>query len=119
MPTQSDHETQWYLNHQLLAQLERQNRFYDWMITVAFYTALHSLERYLARRNKHPHDHLDRKNTLLVYAPQLGQQTLRDYLDMYSMSIAARYECASPTQADVQEQRARLARIDATVGPLI
>jgi hypothetical protein len=119
MPSRNDHETQWNSNHQLLAQLERQNYFSDWIVTVAFYTALHSLERFLALRNKHPHDHLDRKNILLIYAPQLGQQILRDYLDMYNMSIAARYECISPTLTDVQDHRARLARIDAKVGPLV
>jgi hypothetical protein len=85
----------------------------------SFHTALHSLESFFALRNKHPHDHLDRKNTLLSYAPQLGQQLLRDYLDMYSLSIAARYECISLTVADVQDQRTSLARIDAKVGPLV
>jgi hypothetical protein len=119
MPARNDHETQWDSNHRLLVQLERQNAFPDWVVTVAFYAALHSLERFLALRNKHPTDHLDRKNLLLSYEPQLSHQILRDYLDMYSMSIAARYECISPALADVQEQRARLARIDAKVGPLV
>jgi hypothetical protein len=103
----------------MLSHLRARNEYPAWIATVAFYTALHSLERFLARRNRHPHDHTDRKNILWSYEPQLSRQILYDYLDMYDLSISARYDCISPTTKDIQDQLNRLARIDARVGPLV
>lgn len=119
MPAQYLHETQWDSNHRLLELLHRRNIYPDWIVAIAFYTALHSLERYFARRNQHPNDHIDRKAILLSFESQLSRQVIRDYLDMYNQSVIARYECVLPSSKDVRDQMSRLARIDAVVGPLV
>jgi len=119
MASQSDHETQWDSNHRLLGQLVKQSLFPDWIATVAFYTALHGIERYFARRNEHPISHLDRKNTLIKYQSQLGQQLLNDFSAMYNTSRLARYNCVSLTPSDIQDQLNRLARIDGKIGPMV
>ncbi len=113
MPSLQEHRTQWDINHSILKELKAQNRYPDWAATVAFYTALHSLERFFARHHQHPDNHDERKTILRTYKMQLGLQFLRDYLDMYNLSITARYECEQPTSKDIQEQLERLARIDA------
>jgi hypothetical protein len=119
MSAQHLHETQWDSNHRLLILVHRTRIYPDWVVTIAFYTALHSLERYFARRNKHPKDHGDRQVILRSFEPQLGRQVVRDYLDMYSRSVLARYECIPQTDTDIQNQLDRLARIDNKVGQLV
>jgi|SRR4051812_17515046 hypothetical protein len=119
MPSQISHENQWDSNHRLLTQLIRQKTYLDWIATVAFYTALHSVERYFARRNEHPGDHRTRNQTLIRYKVQLGQQILNDYEDMYNTSKLARYTCAPLTDADIQGQLDRLSRIDTKIGPML
>jgi len=115
MPKEIRHQTQWYSNHTILTDLKTQSRFPDWILTIAFYTALHRIEQFLARRNEHPRDHRERKAVLTKYINIIGRDTVVDYLDMYNASLDARYECIIPTSTELQEQLDRLARIDAKI----
>jgi len=120
MPKQMDHQTQWYSNGLILKDLVSANRFPDWITTVAFYRALHSIERFLARHKEHPQNHTERRKILTQpkYEALLSLQIVADYFDMYNASLDARYECIIPTPAEVADQLARLARIDAKVASL-
>jgi len=120
MPKEMHHQTQWFSNGLILADLVNQNRFPDWITTVAFYTALHSIERILARHKEHPNTHSDRKKVLsqTKYVNLFSPQTVVDYFDMYNASLDARYNCIIPTPADIQEQLDRLARINAKVASI-
>lgn len=120
MPKESAHQTQWYSNGLILDDLVNANRFPDWITIAAFYKALHSIERLLARHKEHPKSHAERRKILsqTKYQTLLTAQIVTDYFDMYNASLDARYECIIPTTTDVNDQLARLARIDAKVASI-
>lgn len=115
MPPEIRHQVQWYANKGILKHLVEQNKYPDWIATVAFYTALHSIERFLARHKEHPKSHTERDKVLAKYMPLLGAQIVADYEDLKNTSRAARYNFFVPTDADIQDILERLARIDAKV----
>ena len=71
----------------------------DWGITVAFYTALHLLEAYLAGRKVHLHDHSTR-NSAVAREARL-RAVGRHYMTLYWESRHARYNCRVFRPADL------------------
>ncbi len=120
MPKKIRHQTQWFSNKNILAELVSDNRYPDWIAIVAFYTALHRIEQVLAQHNEHPKGHSDRRRILsqTKFENLLSEQVILDYFDMYDVSRSARYYCQVPSPKDVQEQLDRLARIDAKVASI-
>jgi hypothetical protein len=105
MATESEHRNQAQHNGALLAVLDR-NRFPDWIVTVAFYQAVHLVEMVFA------HDirpaggsHIARNQTLKRHYPDLW----REYRPIYTLSRTARYWCfaISSTQVDYALERLR------------
>jgi hypothetical protein len=119
MPSQLEHTRQWQSNHSLLAQVMTQIEYPDWVITLAFYTALHSTERFLARQKVHPQSHSIRDVEIQQFAVQLTRPVLRAYAGMKNASRNARYNCPRLTAVDVQQQLQRLALIDRHIAQLL
>lgn len=92
MPTYMQHVYQAERNEYFLASFDPATTQHgDWAITIAFYTALHMLDAYLATRQVHPDSHFERIGKLLA-DPKL--QSLRvGYLRLYKESRSARYDC--------------------------
>jgi len=62
----------------------------DWLVTIAFYIALHFVDAKLARRTPplHPQRHPVRNNYVSRFLPP---DVARDYLYLYNKSMIARY----------------------------
>ncbi len=112
MPSEQDHTRQARHNREFLSTFDRDSTPYlDWMVTVVFYTALHVIERYLARKGLHPADHTARDAYLRRVR---GLKPIwSDYRRLKDESIRARYEVASFTASEVQEHEERLSQIEA------
>lgn len=88
----------------------------DWSLTILFYSALHFIELYLARRkNQHCISHAER-NRVYCADPQL-KVIYNDYKRLDDWSRDARYGCAGPTftPMDVLDGYKRFNRIEAYI----
>ncbi len=119
MPTESDYRDQWRENHRLLAHLDAQRIHPDWTVTVAFYTALHSIQRFLARKGETVNTHRQRERAMFRYQQDLTRSILRQYSDMENLSRDARYDCYDPLPAEVQDQIRKLRVIDSHIATLL
>src|SRR3989338_3647040 len=60
MSSEKSHLDQSKHNNEFLKQI-RSQKFYDWVATTMFYTALHQIDFYLAKKNIHPINHKVRR----------------------------------------------------------
>lgn len=64
-------------------------QFTDWEIVVFFYSALHYVDAFLAKSDRHPNGHPTR-NKLVATTPEL-QSIYTKYINLYERSREARY----------------------------
>lgn len=97
MPTTQAHLKRAASNIQLLATVNicKEEAYYDWQITAAFYAALHIVHAYFAQYNLHYFSHSDlfdainHNNQLSAY--KLPQEQYENYSMLYTLSHRARY----------------------------
>lgn len=63
--------------------------FFDWTVTVMFYTALHYIDFFLAKKNIHPVSHRDRSN---IVGRKLGFNIYEKFRELENFCFMARYE---------------------------
>jgi len=101
MPSQVQHETQAQRNETFFQSLDRTvsvNR--EWIVTAAFYAALHWIEAYFDNRHRqHFTSHRDRNDAVIRF----GLPIASEYLDLYWASRQARYELYRFTQPEVED----------------
>ena len=92
MPTKRVHQDKQSIAQLALSNLQGSkysSRHADWIVTLAFYKALHVVDSYLARKfNIHPHGHIDRKKEVQQHL----QNIHGPYSALHQASIRARYE---------------------------
>jgi hypothetical protein len=120
MPTPQQHEIQVQDNRRLLQALwqNRRSAFPDWVVTVAFYTAVHLVEGYLGRpafnggKGYHSIDHSAR-NGFVSMVTEL-KAINGDYQELYNRSLDSRYRCAPAkwNTAQVEHVLAALERVE-------
>ena len=103
MPTPNEHLSQARHNERLANQLVNENppRFLDWVLTVAFYSALHYVKYLRACCGLlvgTSHDDVDQYFTM----PEL-RALHRCYRGMKDDSRDARYNCLMPTPVDAED----------------
>jgi len=106
MPERSEHLDQARLNHDLCLELAADletTRFRQWVVTTAFYAAIHLVDARLADRNIHPPFHSSRDNE--VGRDQSLRQVFADYRLLKDESRDARYSCKPPLSANAILQR--------------
>ncbi len=95
MPSQVQHETQAQRNETFFQSLDRTvsvNR--EWIVTAAFYAALHWIEAYFDNRHRqHFTSHRDRNNAVIRFGLPLASE----YLGLYWSSRQARDDLYRPT----------------------
>ena len=69
----------------------------QWAAVVLFYIAVHEIQAFLVARGHRPTDHTSRKAVL----NQGWQQLATLYAGLYDLSKKARYECITPSQAQL------------------
>ena len=101
MPNRDQHLRQAGTNARLLADLQLRGIDYpDWVIVVAFYTALHAVDGHLDSRGVHPKKHSERNSEV---ARDVSLRAVSpDYLRLYWESRRARYDCSVMGPNDAQ-----------------
>lgn len=100
MPNQREHNRQYQHNRSLLLTETfdlNSTSYYDWVITIAFYSALHLVDRELAAY-WHPRKHKDRELILTKTLKHIAPE----YKTLEIQSRRARYECANITKKDAE-----------------
>jgi hypothetical protein len=86
-------------------------KFPDWIVTAAFYKAVHLAEGLLVRKGCPTGNHSKRNDTLKRHFPSVW----RAYRPLYNQSRVARYWCVSIYPTAVAQAHARLAAIEAAI----
>jgi hypothetical protein len=103
MPETHEHLQQAQHNQALIQQLSG-TPYQDWVVTVAFYTAAHLIEAWLATKNLHPLGHVVRLQYIRDWwgrEPAL-QSVFRPYRELQTQSEKARYQCLPFSENDVR-----------------
>ncbi len=101
MPSQVQHETQAQRNETFFQSLDRTvsvNR--EWIVTAAFYAALHWIEAYFDNRH---HQHFTSHRACNDAVMRFGLPIASEYLDLYWASRQARYELYRFTPPEVED----------------
>lgn len=113
MPSQMQHSEQIKKNKELLSTTQfdlRATVYKDWAITIMFYTAVHLVERELAKIPYDSGDHHDRESQMFEI-PVL-KRVLRDYKALKAASIKTRYKCYDFSDDDAISYMKRLNSIE-------
>jgi hypothetical protein len=95
MPKPDSHLRQAQHNRDLISALDPATTiFLDWIVTVAFYTALHRIEAWFASKGLHFESHTQRDDWL-TKVKGLRQDIWPRYKELEFQSRQARYQCVS------------------------
>jgi len=104
MPDAHSHLRQAQHNRSLIEALDPAGtRFLDWVVTVAFYVALHRLEAWFADKGLHFESHTQRDDWL-VKVKELRRNVWPRYKELEFQSRQARYQCISFDKDFVQSR---------------
>lgn len=88
-----EHENQYKYNEDVLDWLNNnKSPYFDWMITIAFYTSLHKIDQCLHKRGFQDiqlKNHRNRNHVVINHLPPL---ICTEYIKLYSKSREVRYE---------------------------
>ena len=95
MPEAHSHLRQTRHNRELILALDPASTpFLDWVVTVAFYAALHRVEAWFAGKGLHFESH-DQRDDWLTKAKELRRGVWPRYKELEFQSRQARYQCIS------------------------
>lgn len=110
MATPQQHQTQADHNQSFFETIDT-STFPDWAATVAFYKAVHLVEKLFRQRGQRSGNHTRRNNILKTqYLP-----IWRNYKALYSFSRLARYWCMQVTAEHVRLIVRRLQKVEAEI----
>ncbi len=107
-----------YKNNKKLLKIDAfaldNSQYLDWVITIAFYGALHLVEKKLYEINsKHSRNHQDRNRNIL--STKELQPVSSQYYALYMQSRRARYDCCAITKKDASKALKMLSDIESAV----
>jgi hypothetical protein len=104
MPDASSHLRQVQHNRDLIVALDpASTSFLDWVVTVAFYTALHRVEAWFADKGLHFESHT-RRDDWLARVKELRRVVWPRYKELEFQSHQARYQCVTFDRDFVQNR---------------
>ena len=107
MANELDHLRLANSNQTLIDHLISENIFKDWLITVAFYKAVHVVEAVFAEDlNVHSSGHSGRERLLDIHTKYRSMH--KDYSHLLQESRIARYLLAPPTRITIEEVKSKL-----------
>lgn len=113
--TLDEHKSQ-YESNKILLNKELDIKtcpYYDWVVTVAFYSALHLVEGELAKCNAHCETHKHRNDT--VCGNPMFLKIRSKYKALYDRSIVARYYAKPLNKKKAEEALMLLGEIEKTI----
>lgn len=118
MPTAEAHEKQYDHNKSLLECEALQNdENCDWAVTIAFYSAMHLIEKFFADKGIHNKNHEVRNNFVAREAVLRRKKIPAKYNLLYNQSIRSRYECVKITLEDLNCVKEALSLIEKELKP--
>lgn len=113
MPEAEAHEKQYKHNKNLLqCNVLQSEENYDWAITIAFYSAMHLIEKFFAEKGIHNKSHEARNRFVANEATLKRKRIPIQYNLLYNQSIRSRYECAKITLEDLKYVKDALSFIE-------
>lgn len=101
MPSAEAHLTQYNSNRQVLSELMNlDSQPNDWVITVAFYSALHIVGKAIAENIGQEFQSHQTRNKF-IETNKMFESIAAEYIAMYTESRRARYHCANIKQKTV------------------
>lgn len=103
MPSREQHLEKYINSKKILNSLNVQDKSQcDWIATIAFYSALHIIERDFANQNKHFRTHMERETFINENEKYRKNKIALKYKQLSSNSKVARYGpgVITPTQAN-------------------
>ena len=94
MPETQAHQNKQSRTHLALSDLQQSRNsphHADWIVTLAFYKALHAVDSYLVKLQIHPRGHLERNR----HVRELLDEIFMQYDALYNASRVARYEAVT------------------------
>jgi hypothetical protein len=113
MATAAAHAHQANHNQNFLASIDPKV-FPDWVVTAAFYKALHVVEGLLVRKMGGTANHGQRNHVLKTQFASVW----KEYRPLYNLSRTARYWCVPILPADVGRALARLSAVESVVASI-
>jgi len=114
MPTTNQHLRKVDFNRRFLNGIP--GTFPDWLVTVRFYIAVHTVDAYLATKGvERVRDH--RKRRWWLGDEKLLRRVETDYRQLEDLSVDARYGAHHSSSSDVSDANSYLARIENEIGP--
>lgn len=113
MATQIAHTNQAAHNQKFLNSIDP-TAYPDWIVTVAFYKAVHVVESILVRKGHSTGNHHQRNGIL----KRLFATIWKEYRPLYIHSRVARYWCVAISAKDVQEAIKRLKALEAAAAAI-
>lgn len=113
MPTPEKHFNQYNKNRKFLNALIQQNSIhYDWIVTIAFYSALHLIDQFIVSQNSSfkPDDHKKRNN--LVGRVDKLKPIREEYLSLQLDSHYSRYSCIEFNKEMAEKSIKKLEKIE-------
>ena len=107
MGTKADHQNKAEHNQDFLQTIDKK-KYPDWVVTVAFYKAVHCVERLFAATGKHSDNHRDRHDSLKREHPDIWQH----YLPLYTLSRRARYKANGIVDQTMTYALSRLLKVE-------
>ena len=115
MATETEHQAQAEHNHRFIESLDA-TRFPDWVITAAFYEAVHLVEMLFVHQGiRGSRGHVPRNNMLKRDHPKIW----KDYRPLYAFSRLTRYHCYQVQSEHVEYCLRRLGRVQTTILSLL
>jgi len=116
-----EHLVQWRHNRKFISQIP--GHYADWIVTVAFYTALHAVEAILTADGARPRSSHKDRHTILQ-AERRYQKIHEDYCTLYDLALVARYSASPakwlpPAEIDEKVIRGTVYPIEASVRRLL
>lgn len=108
MAKPSDHIEQWKHNRRFIEMIPR--GYPDWIVTVAFYTALHAIDALLTFDNTPDVINHETRNRVLTRTHKYLKIT-RAYLPLYNLSRTVRYVAAPSKWIKVSDIETRVFRL--------
>ena len=103
MSSRKDHIDQAQHNEQFFSSFDISTTlFLDWVVSGVFYSALHYLDSYFAKKGKHPLNHAARNDLIFANKPDLGKPFYYLYRPLKDDSEEGRYNMRAFTPEEIR-----------------
>jgi hypothetical protein len=105
MSRENEHRERWLHNRKFVGTID--DAYCDWILTAAFYAAVHAVETLVAHDGLPNHTSHDSRSTTLQKTNKY-KQIWKHYHTLYNASLTTRYHCSPSLWVPVKEIKDKL-----------